>query len=86
MIECNRTMEQARRDYAAGLLKRFVFLRVPMSARDWQVRLEGRRGDAGMLLDVATLAPQTFRSLDQAVEAVEQVGFGVEQLCHLNNT
>jgi hypothetical protein len=33
-----------------------------------------------MLLEVKTLAPQVFTSLDQAVRAVEQIGFAFTQL------
>ena len=80
MIECNRTMEQARRDYAAGRLSAVMLLRVPMSKSDWTVRLSGAKGDAGMLLEVQTLQAQVFRSLDKAVQAIEQIGFSVEQL------
>ena len=80
MIECNRTMEQARRDFAAGRLTGALLLRVPMSASDWSVRMVGAKGDAGMLLDVKTLAPHVFTSLDSAVHALEQIGFAVNQL------
>ena len=80
MVECNRTMDQARRDVAAGRLHGAVLLRVPMSAADWTVRLLGAKGDAGMLLDVKTLEPQVFSSLDTAVGALEQIGFCFTQL------
>lgn len=80
MIECNRTMEQARRDFALGRLTAVALLRVPMTAGDWSVRLSGAKGDAGMLLAVQTLAPQVFSSLDGAVAAIEQIGFRVDQL------
>ena len=80
MIECNRTMEQARRDFAAGRLSAVLLVRVPMSAHAWTVRLAGAKGDAGMLLEVKTLAPQVFASLDQAVQAIEQIGFSFTQL------
>ena len=79
MIECNRTMEQARRDFAQGRLTGAVLVRVPMS-RDWTVRLSGTKGDAGMLLDVQTLEPYVFHSLDAAVAAIEQIGFPFTQL------
>jgi hypothetical protein len=78
--ECNRTMEQARRDYAGGRITGATLLRVPMTASEWTVRLAGARGDAGMLLDVKNLAPQVFASLDQAVQALEQIGFAFTQL------
>lgn len=73
-------MEQARRDFAAGRLNGALFIRVPMSGSDWTVRLNGAKGDAGMLLDVKTLEPQVFRSLDAAVQALEKIGFSFSQL------
>ncbi len=79
-IACNRTMEQARRDFASGKLSGVLLLRVPMTASDWTVRLTGAKGDSGMLLEVKTLAPQVFTSLDQAVTAIEAIGFAFTQL------
>ena len=79
-IACNRTMEQARRDFAGGRLTGVTLVRVPMTASDWTVRLAGAKNDAGMLLEVQTLAPQVFSSLDRAVQAVEQIGFSFTQL------
>lgn len=79
MIECNRTMEQARRDFSAGRLKTATLLRVPMS-RDWTLRLEGAKGDSGMLLDVKNLEPQVFSSADGALKALEHIGFAFSQL------
>ena len=76
----NRTMEQARRDFAAGRLKDAVLIRVPMSKSEWTLRLSGAKGDAGMLLEVQTLQPQVFTKLDQAVKALEEIGFSVELL------
>ena len=80
MIECNRTMEQARRDFSAGRLKGAVLVRVPMSGSEWTVRLTGAKGDAGMLLEVQTLGVRVFRSLDAAAAAIEQIGFSFDQL------
>lgn len=80
MIECNRTMEQARRDLAAGRLNAAALLRVPMSGAAWTIRLSGAKGDAGMLLDLQNLEPQVFTSLDKAVQALEQIGFSFTQL------
>lgn len=79
-IACNRTMEQARRDFASGKLTGAMLVRVPMTAGDWTIRLVGAKNDAGMLLDVKTLAPQVFASLDQAAQAVERIGFSFTQL------
>ena len=80
MIESNRTMEQARRDVAAGRLSAAMLVRIPMSASDWTIRLSGAKGDAGMLLAIETLEPRIFTSLDQAVQALEQIGFSITQL------
>jgi hypothetical protein len=80
MTECNRTMEQARRDFASGRITGATLVRVPMSAHDWTVRLAGAMGDAGMLLEIKNLSPQVFTSLDQAVQALEQIGFAFTQL------
>ncbi|MES2018361.1 MAG: hypothetical protein V4484_17875 [Pseudomonadota bacterium] len=80
MTECNRTMEQAKRDVAAGRLTSALLVRVPMTASDWTLRLSGVKGDAGTLLEVKTLEPRVFSSLDQAVQALEQIGFAFSQL------
>ena len=80
MIECNRTMEQARRDYAAGRVVSAVLVRVPMSQNGWTIRLSGAKGDTGMLLSVQDLQPQVFASVDAAVSAIEQIGFSFSQL------
>ncbi|RJG15706.1 hypothetical protein D3872_12430 [Massilia cavernae] len=80
MIECNRTLDQARRDFSSGRLSGAAIIRVPMSRNAWTVRLSGAKGDAGMLLEVKTLGPHVFNSLDRAVEAIEQIGFSFDQL------
>lgn len=80
MIECNRTMEQAKRDFSAGRLTGAVLVRVPMSKSEWTVRLSGAKGEAGMLLEVQTLGPRIFTSLDSAALALEQIGFSFNQL------
>lgn len=80
MIECNRTMEQARRDFSQGRLGGAALIRVPMSRSSWTVRLTGAKGDAGMLLDVKTLETHVFDTLDDAAQALEQIGFRFDQL------
>jgi hypothetical protein len=80
VIETNRTMEQARRDFAAGRLKEAALIRVPMSKTEWTLRLAGAKGDAGMLLEVQTLQPKIFTKLDLAVKALEEIGFDFTQL------
>ncbi|HEX8614442.1 MAG TPA: hypothetical protein VF800_24450 [Telluria sp.] len=80
MIESNRTMEQARRDVAAGRLTSALLVRLPMSRRAWTIRLAGRKGDAGMLLELQTLEPMVFTSVDTAVQSLEAIGFVVDQL------
>ncbi|MDB5908515.1 MAG: hypothetical protein JWP34_2629 [Massilia sp.] len=51
-----------------------------MSASEWTIRLFGAKGDAGMLLEVHTLQPQCFASLDKAANALDQIGFSFSQL------
>jgi hypothetical protein len=80
MIECNRTPEQARRDVAAGRLTAATLLRAPMLRAAWTIRLTGSKAGSGMLLSVQTLEPQVYGKLDEAVEALEQMGFTVDQL------
>jgi hypothetical protein len=79
MIACNRTPEQARRDVAAGRLTDATLLREPMTA-NWTIRLNGSKGDAGMLLSLATLQPHSFERIDVAIVALEQMGFTVDRL------
>jgi hypothetical protein len=73
-------MDQARRDFAAGRLSSAVLVRVPMSKTEWTVRLSGAKGGAGLLLEVQTLGPRIFDSLDEATLALEQIGFSFDQL------
>jgi hypothetical protein len=73
-------MEQAKRDFAAGRLNSATLVRVPMTASEWTIRLFGAKGDAGMLLDVQTLQPYNFTSLDRAVRALDQIGVSFTQL------
>ena len=80
MVECNRTMDQARRDFAAGRLHAAVLLRVPMRQGEWTIRLSGAKGASGMLLGIQDLMPLVFTSLDSAVLAIEQIGFSFTQL------
>ncbi|GEM_PF-1265333 len=80
MIECNRTLEQAKRDFAAGRLTSAVLLRVPMTRAEWTVRLAGPKGDSGMLLAMPQLVTQVFTSLDRAVSTIEDIGFSFTQL------
>ena len=80
MIECNRTMDQAKRDFSSGRITGAALVRVPMSRGQWTIRLSGAKGEAGMLLEVQTLGARVFDSLDKAVQAVEQIGFSFDQL------
>lgn len=73
-------MEQAKRDFAAGRLTGAALVRVPMSRSQWTVRLTGAKGEAGMLLEVQTLNPHIFASLDSAAQALESIGFAFDQL------
>jgi hypothetical protein len=80
MTECNRTLLQARRDRAAGLIKSAAAVRVPMTRGEWMIGLQGRRGDEGWLLDAATLEPMVFKSLDRVVASLEEMGFAVSKM------
>lgn len=80
MSVCNRTLDQARRDFAAGVLKKATVLRTPMQRAQWTIHLAGRKGDAGQLLDSATLMPRVFPTLDGAARALEEIGFAVTTL------
>ncbi len=80
MIESNRTTEQAKRDFAAGRLTHAVLIRVPMQRHAWTLRLSGKKGDSGMLLEVQTLEPKVFTSLDDAIDLLDEIGFEFEQL------
>lgn len=80
MIECNRTLEQAKRDYASGRLTSVSLIRVPMSGNEWQIRLAGSRRDSGMLLALPTLTVQSFSSLDAAIRVIEEIGFSFTEL------
>ncbi len=80
MVECNRTLEQAKRDFAQGLLTGAILVRVPMSKSEWSLRLIGKKGDAGMLLNLQDLQTCVFKSADKAVQALEQIGFAFDQL------
>jgi hypothetical protein len=73
-------MDQARRDFSLGRLTSAVLVRVPMSKTEWTVRLNGSKGEAGMLLELQTLGTRIFDSLDNAALAVEQIGFSFTQL------
>lgn len=80
MIECHRTLEQARRDCQAGRLTGALLLRVPMSRSEWTIRLFGAKGDTGMLRAVPSLETWVFTSLDSAVDTLEQIGLSFTQL------
>ena len=80
MVECHRTLEQARRDFAAGRLNSVSLIRVPMSRNEWNIRLVGKRGDSGMLLALPSLTVQSFTSVDAAICIVEDIGFSFSQL------
>jgi uncharacterized protein (DUF3820 family) len=80
VIECNRTMDQAKRDFSLGRLSGAVLVRVPMSKTQWTIRLNGAKGEVGMLLELQTLGTRIFDNLDSAAQALEQIGFSFDQL------
>lgn len=80
MVECNRTLEQAKRDFAMGKLASASLVRVPMRRGEWHIQLVGKRRESGMLLALPALTAQSFSSLDAAVGVLEEIGFSFSQL------
>lgn len=72
------TLSQARRDFGIGFLTGFV-LQVSEDRSSWRVALLG--GTArGYLVDARSKEVRSFKSLDAAVRAIQEIGFGVESL------
>lgn len=70
------TMALAKRDFEAGHLNVFRIERSPLG-HGWQIHL-----GAGMspLVDARKNEPRTFKTLDAAVAALEEIGFKVDSL------
>ena len=73
------TMAQAKRDYSVGYLTEYQIKRWGDFGTGWFVWL-GRGNAAGWLEEARQHEPRQFRTLDAAVQALEQIGFKVESL------
>lgn len=72
------TMAQAKRDFEIGYLTKYSLEREPMG-NGWRVHL-GEGMAQGYLSDARTKQPRVFKSLDSAVNALEDIGFKVHYL------
>lgn len=73
------TMDQAKRDRQLGYLVKFELHRQPFDKAGWSV-LFSDGTNSGFLADARTKTTRVFKTLDTAVNAVEQVGFSVDLL------
>lgn len=76
------TMAQAKRDFEIGYLTAYEVKRwdlVTAGRSGWFIWL-GRGNSAGWLVDARDREARQFKTLDAAVQALEQIGFKVESL------
>ena len=73
------TIDQAKRDHQLGYLVAYEFHRQPLDKPGWSV-LFSDGTNSGFLADARTKTTRVFKTLDAAVNAVEQVGFSVDLL------
>jgi hypothetical protein len=73
------TMDQAKRDFELGYLVKYEFHRVPLDKTGWLVVLSDG-SNVGQLADARTKTPRVFKTLDAAINSVEQIGFSVDLL------
>lgn len=66
---------QAKRDFDCGYLTKFRLERAVLG-EGWQIWL-GEGNASCWLSDSRTKQPRTFKSLDSAVSALEQIGFKI---------
>jgi hypothetical protein len=72
------TMQQAKRDFELGHLQKFSIERVQMTLdlASWRVIL-GSGKSLGVLVDARNKEQRCFKSLDGAVNALQDIGFNV---------
>lgn len=75
----NYTLDQAKRDRQLGYLVKYELHRQPLDRAGWSV-LFSDGTNSGFLADARTKTTRVFKTLDAAVNAVEQVGFSVDLL------
>jgi hypothetical protein len=71
-------MDLAKRDFKIGYLEGFHIDRA-IAGNGWHVYLKGGT-NRGPLVDAREKKPRLFKTLDSAVNAIEQIGFRVESL------
>jgi hypothetical protein len=70
------TLELAKRDFQIGYLEGFHVDRVEGG---WYIYLKGGP-NSGVLVDVRDKKPRLLKSLDSAINVVQEIGFKVESL------
>ena len=76
------TMAQAKRDFQLGYLTAYQVKRWDLASGGcpgWFVWL-GQGNAAGWLVDARSHDPRQFKTLDAAIQALEQIGFKVDAL------
>lgn len=73
------TMAQAKRDHAVGYLTEYQVKRWSGRGTGWFIWL-GIGNAAGWLEEARQHESREFKTLDAAVQALEQIGFKVESL------
>lgn len=75
----NRTMAIAKHDFKIGYLTTFELVRPFLDNAHWCISL-GQGMSQGMLVDARTKEVRQFKTLDAAVNALEEIGFEVNRL------
>ena len=73
------TMRDAKRDFSLGYLTRFAIGRSIQNLGEWNILL-GHYEKSAFLSDARTKQTRTFKSLDTAVKALEEIGVEVDVL------
>lgn len=73
------TMAEAKRDRSNGFLTMYQVKRWSSRGTGWFVWL-GTGNAAGWLEEARHREPREFKTLDAAVQALEQIGFSVDSL------
>lgn len=77
------TIEQAKRDFSMGYLSGYSLHRFQLENSYWLVYLIDDHKAEGPLVDARNREPRRFKTLDSAVNAIEQCGFSVDALVKL---
>lgn len=71
-------MNDAKRDFSNGFLKKFRIEKNPMGL-GWLIFL-GEGKTSGHLVDARLKQPRNFKTLDAAINSIEEIGFQVISL------